>query len=399
MAQQFPFTIRFSAGSTINTDRGTLTGVTVAEVGEATGHFAFIDREGRVLGVGGMDEAANFKGAARRLPLCMDEKSLVTLVAAGQTANRVKAREDHDDSVGARAGFVDGFRLEDGKAVCDLHVFTAYRNRGTFFEAASLTPELIGLSGDFKFNAEVVGDRALMRVVRVDAVDIVDQGALTHAGLFQAKATGVDRRGKETPPTFSAMAKTKQEPDGDEVPDLGAFKTMCESIAAYRAKHAEMTASIDDAMAAISPVKVATPDGAPAPVSTSTNPDAAVPGADSKIAASMKPEDLTQLTAAMSAIVKTEVANGIKAAQVDLQKQFSALGLKPAGAPAAAVDSTATAPATTTPPAPKDFLSLKAAIAKDRNISPVEATRVAMKENPDAWTEYQVKLGIIKKSA
>jgi len=107
---------------------------------------------------------------------------------------------------------------------------------------------------------EVIGDKALMRVTRIDAVDLVDQGALTHAGLFRVK-TQVD-----TPPTENLSIMAKSAP---EKPDFKAFKTMCEQVAAYRAATQEDGAEIDECMAVfqpIEPVKVPTPAGAPAPV-------------------------------------------------------------------------------------------------------------------------------------
>lgn len=382
----FPFTVQFTARVPINPATGIIPGVTVAEIGVATGHFAFLDRENAVLGVGGMADAPNFKGALRRLPLCMDAKSLDTVVAAGKAANRVKAREDHDDSVGARAGYGANFRLEEGKAVCDMTVFAAYRNRGVFMETAAETPELIGLSGDFKFNAEIKGDCAFMRVVKIEAVDIVDKGALTHAGLFAAKVDIPEGGATQ----LSIMAKSKNAA-GDDIPDMDAFKVMCESIAAYRAKHKEndIGPSVDECMAmfspeAIKPVPVPTPSGAPAPAN-STN----------TMTAAEKTALTTELTASMSALVDTAVKSAVTTATAEFQKQFSALGLKPAAVPAPA-------PAATEPVVPPaavvktDFLSLKASVAKERNISPSEAARVVMNEKPEAYREYQIKLGIIK---
>lgn len=383
--RELPFTVQFTARVPINPATGIIPGVTVAEIGVATGHFAFLDRDNNVLGVGGFADMAECKGAVKRIPLCMDAKSLETVVTAGKAANRVKAREDHDDSVGARAGYGANFRLEEGKAVCDMTVFSAYRNRGVFMETAAETPELIGLSGDFKFTAEIIGDKAMMRVTRIDAVDIVDKGALTHAGLFRAKV--------DTPATeetqLSTMAKSK--PPVAEVPDMETFKALCESIAAYRAQHAEndIGPAVEECMnlfsaPAIKPVPVPTPPGAPAPAN-STN----------TMTAAEKTELTKELTASMSVIVETAVKTAVTTAKSEFQKEMSALGIKPAAAPAPAVPATEPAPVTQ-PAAKTDFLSLRASIASERKISLVDAARAVMNEKPEVFREYQVKLGIIK---
>lgn len=400
MGRPFEFTLQFRQGiGQVDAQKGVLLGVTVAEVGDATGHFAFADAAGRIVGVGGAGDGENFKGATKRLQLAMDERSLLTVVAAGKQAKRFKTREDHDDAIEARAGFSENFRMDGGKVVCDLTTFDSYRNRAVFLEAATLTPELIGLSGDFKFTAEVVGDRAMMRVTRIDAVDIVDQGAVTHAGLFKVKPQ-VDIPEKDNSAQF--MAKDT------DVPDMKAFKSMCESVAAYRAKNAASAAEIDECMAClqIDPVKVPTPEGAPAPVQKpASNPDASVKDDKANFAA-LKAELTTELSASFSTMLEAALDKSAKAQQVEFQKQLSALGMKPApvkeptdaekaeavrlAAELAAKDKEKGAPA-------GDFLSLRAARAKEKNISMSEASRQIISEQPEVFRQYQIGLGIIRK--
>lgn len=378
MSKELSLSVQFSAADGGQIDAGILRGVTVAEVGTATGHFAYIDKAGAVMGVGGYDEGPT--GFAKRLPLCMDAKSLETVIAAAKLSPRIKAREDHSDAIEARAGYVGNFRIEAGKAVCDLTTFEAYKNRALFLETAKETPELIGLSGDFKFTAEIKADCALMRVTRVDAVDIVDKGALTHAGLFKAKGVDIPQDAK---PELTTMAKAKLEDGEDVAPDMDAFKTMCDSVASYSAKNADFKTKMDACLAAINPVTVPTPPGAPAPV----KPDSDV-NPEAKLA--IKKELTTELTVSLREIIAAEM----KTAGVEFQKQMSALGLKPAAAPAAPA-------AEVIPPtsAPTDFLALKASIAKERNISQTEAARAVMREKPEVFEAYQIKLGIIKPKA
>lgn len=379
MSKEFPLTVQFSAADGGSLDAGILRGVIVAEIGTATGHFAYVDKANSVMGVGSVDDAANFPGFAKRLPLCMDAKSLETVVIAAGLAKRIKAREDHSDAIEARAGYVANFRIESGKAVCDLTTFDAYKNRALFLETAAQTPELIGLSGDFKFTAEVKSDCALMRVTRVNAVDIVDRGALTHAGLFRAKGVDIPAQAK---PEHTTMAKAKMDADED-APDMDAFKTMCDSVASYAAKHADFKTKLDDCMSSIAPVTVPTPPGAPAPVKSDANVNP-----EAKLA--LKKELTDELSVQLKEIVATEM----KAAGVEFQKQMSALGLKPA-----AVPTPPPADEKKTADAPTEFLALRASVAKERNISPTEAARAMMKEKPEVYEAYQIKLGVIKPKA
>jgi hypothetical protein len=384
--KSYSYTLQFLAGD-VNPSSGVLEGVTVAEIGLATGHFAFLDQESKVVGVGGLDDMANFPSAVKYLPLAMDADSLKTVAVAGKMAGKVKAREDHDDSVGARAGYVDNFRVEGNKVVCDQHIFNAYRNRATFLETAQKTPELIGLSGDFKFNLEVRADCCLMRVTRVDAVDIVDKGALTHAGLFKAKISDpeVDNPDNTKPEPFTIMAKTI------EPPDLKAFKTMCDAVAAYRAQNAESCAAIDEAMAAITPVRVPTPADAPAPVppGPDQNPNAKLAALKTELETSFA----TQLTA-----LKTENAAAVQAAVTaalgSWKQEFAALGIKPAAVPAL--------PAAPAPepakidPKEKDYRTLCKERAAEQKIKMSEANNQIAQEFPDIYRASLIARGIVK---
>ncbi len=380
----FEFTLQFGAGAgigTVDPSTGVLRGVTVAEVGDAIGHFAFVDAAGKVVGIGSLDDAKDFPAAKRRLPLAMDEISLDTVVAASLRAKRVKTREDHDDSIQSRAGFSESFRREGTKVVCDLNLLDAYINRAVFLETAQKTPELIGLSGDFKFTAEVNGDRALMRVTRVDAVDIVDKGALTHAGLFAVRR--VDSGSNSKSATFMAKKTDGDGNDGDQMPDLDAFKTMCDAIASYRAKHADAGKAIDDAMSAIKPVPTPTPKDAPAPA----KPDNTMTAADT---AKMKAELTSELTVALAA----ETAKAVTAGLVEFRKEMSALGLKPAAVPTPSPTVT-TDPAKATTSTTETFLSLKAKVAGEKKISASAAGQLVMREKPELYAAHLREKGII----
>lgn len=157
---------------------GILYGCTVAKAGvQAQGKAVFLDKDGKVT----FDEEL----MVRELPVFTDQQTLDTiLTCAAKAGPRVKAREDHDDSIGARAGFFEMFKKDGDRVVADMHIFSAYRNRDVVLETADKTPQEIGLSIDFVPTFELLPDRALMRCLELLAVDIVDEGAITPGGLF-----------------------------------------------------------------------------------------------------------------------------------------------------------------------------------------------------------------------
>jgi hypothetical protein len=169
---------------------GMIRGCTVAQAGvNATGKILMLDASGRPT----HDE----KLSVRELPVWTDAKTLETLMTAAAKRPRFKVREDHDDSVGARAGYAAGFRVVDDRVVADVKLYDAYRNRDLLLETIAENPDQIGLSIDFTPVFELTKDRALMRIESLDAVDVVDEGAITHRGLFLS--AGVDSPGKGTP--------------------------------------------------------------------------------------------------------------------------------------------------------------------------------------------------------
>ncbi len=162
----------------VDTAGGVLHGVTVAVAGvQALGKYVFLNQAGAVT--------RDPKQAVKKLPIYTDEKTLSTLMSAVSDAGgRLKVREDHDDSIGARAGFADSFALsKNGTVTADIHLFESYRNRPVVIETAEKTPDKIGLSIDFEPTFELAGDKALMRVASIEAVDVVDAGAITPNGL------------------------------------------------------------------------------------------------------------------------------------------------------------------------------------------------------------------------
>lgn len=226
------------AAEAVESNTGVIRGATVAKAGvQAAGKFVFLDAKGQIT----RDE----KLARKRIPVFTDAKTLDTLMAAAKAVGkRIKMREDHVDTVGARAGYADTIRrVTDAgrdRVVADLHLFKTYRNRDVVLETAAETPEEIGLSIDFIPDFEIVGERALIRVLELEAVDIVDKGAITPDGLLLSARVDTG---------------TKVEPDEISKPDdtMAASPSNEEIMTALSA----LTKTVGDCMAAVS--KLAAP--------------------------------------------------------------------------------------------------------------------------------------------
>lgn len=230
--RSYSLSLQLAAG-TVNAETGLLAGCTVAKANvRALGKVLWLDKSGKRT----FDEDQK----AREIPVFTDDKFLDTLMAAAERAGqRVKAREDHDDSIGARAGYFDAFtKTNDGRVVADMHLFSSYRNREVVLETADKTPQEIGLSIDFVPDFEILGDRALMRCRDLLAVDIVDEGAITPGGLFLS--AGVDSDTKEEKANAEPETNPTMSPTNDEV--MNALGALQKSVAECMAKMNSLSA-------------------------------------------------------------------------------------------------------------------------------------------------------------
>lgn len=231
---------QLSAG-TIDATSGVISGCTVAKANvEAKGKVLLLDSKGK--------PTRDRKLAVKELPIFTDPKFLATLMAAVQDAGgRLKVREDHDDSIGARAGSASAFKLEGDRVTADLKLLDSYRNRGVVLEVAAKTPDAIGLSIDFFPEFEIIGEKAYMRVVEISAVDIVDEGAVTPDGLLLSAR--VDTAGKDTPPLKLKTDPTMPTPTPEEI--MTALSALSTKVEQCMAALAAAKPAGSDAMAAI----------------------------------------------------------------------------------------------------------------------------------------------------
>lgn len=207
----------------VDATAGVIYGATVAKAGvDALGKFVYLDQNGQLM--------RSPEGSVRKLQVKTDAKTLETLLAAAKAVGgSAKSREDHDDSISARAGYADNYRLEGDRVICDLHLFDSYANRAIVLETAAKTPDAIGLSIDFTPSFEIQKDCALMRVSDLEAVDIVDAGAITPAGLFLKRTLDNETLSKPT----LLMADDKKPATLDEcMAAISALASTCTQLSA-----------------------------------------------------------------------------------------------------------------------------------------------------------------------
>lgn len=351
------FLNQLSAGK-VEAEIGIIRECTVAKAGvPLKGHTVMLDKNGGFT----TDE----KLCVKKIPIFTDERTLETLLTAAKEANkRLKMREDHDDSVGARAGFADAFQLSaDGKrVVADLHIFDSYRNRGVFLETAAKTPEQIGLSIDFTPEFELNGDHALMRVKKLSAVDIVDEGAITPGGLLLG--AGVD-----TDENVDAAAKLAEQKPTDAMPTPPSNEEIMTALG-------NLTKTVGECMAQMS--KLA-PKEAPAD------------GGEELKALKASTEKLQLAVEQQSTQLKLVVADNAK-----LKRERALLGLVPSArvqlGSASAEDIEAAAAKQ------KSYLDLVAEARETKKLSAgaAHAAVRATKEGSEAYTMHLAAKGVVK---
>lgn len=363
---QFAIGVNSISSATVDADAGIIRGVTVAKAGVAAqGHFISLDANGAVT----YDDALS----VREMQVFTDGETLDTLMAASAVDNgRFKARSDHSDAISARAGHVTNFRRVDDRVVCDLYLNASYRDRDIVLETAKKTPELIGLSIDFIPTFEVGEDSALMRVAQLNAVDIVDRGAITPSGLFlnqKVDKTTTNKSAsrpiimdKEIEAQFSALTET--------------LKSLTVGLAAVQATNAQLSAKLAEK---------------PAMDDEKKKKDA------EECAAKEDEKKKGAELAAQLAAVTAEVAN--------FKKERAQLGLRDNGkdgvqAAAGSADSAAMRAADGKggggAEKPKTYLELMAEVKESKKLRTSDAHSLVCKAHPESYARHLQSLGVTK---
>ena len=340
---------------TVDKSKGVIFGATVAQAGTiAKGHSEWIDEGGAIVKSG--------TAGAKKYALKVDQKTLETALSLIQPEENIRTRVNHSDSVNDRAGYCNMFRIEGDRLVCDLFLFDACPGRTLLLEVAERTPELIGLSLDFKYTVELGGDVAFVRIEAIHAVDIVDEGAVTPRGLFSSKLNAGEE-GKQKMPNDTKPA-AEAAPAKNEAGDmLAKLESLCSKFEAFFSKMESIKKE---------------PDGKE----------------ESKPAGEQHVEpDGDESESELKAAVKK-----LQADQTELRKTFSALGVKPAEAPKTSSDSAAepVKPTDAKPETACAKFSAKVAELKSQKLSAAIAHQRAASENPELYAASLKERGIVK---
>lgn len=324
----------------VDAAKGVIKGATVAQSGvQATGKFY---------------EAPDGK----EYPVFTDDETLETLMAAAAAAGkRIKSREDHVDGVGSRAGYADAFSLtDDGRVIADIHLLKSYKNRELVLETAQETPGEIGLSIDFLPTFEVRDGKALMRVSELHAVDIVDEGAITHGGLFLSASVDTARKVETGTPKES-------QPDAQMAATLDEIMS---ALTAQKTEYAALAASVNELKA-----KVGT---APAPDANA-------------VAALAATNELKEQFAAQ----KQEI--------VQMKREKALLGFRGSSEERAKLATANVEEIEKAKSEAKDYLGLVAARAESAKCKRSEAHVWVMRNHKDEYAAHLARKGVVKFAA
>lgn len=355
----------------VDKQNGIIHGVTVMESGVfAQGHFLWVDGNGM--------EVPEGTPRAKKIKLATDDRTIASVMDVLKADGRARTRVNHSDLIQDRAGYSEGFEIEGNKLICDVNLFDSFQSRNLILETADKTPDLIGLSIDFNYTTEIAGDTGYLRAYKVNAVDIVDKGAVTPRGLFSVIQLGA-RNNKETENMANAKmeaAPAKVEPVAG--PDMAGIMAqladICGKMGGYVAKMEAAANPPAEEKKEPAGAEETKPAGEP-----HTEPDG------------------DELKASVKAL--TEDVKKLRAEAIEQRKTFSALGVKPEAAPKPSSDS-ASEPVKATDKAPEAVTAtaqFKAKIQenKAKKMSASVATQTAMHENKELYAASLKERGII----
>lgn len=146
------------AGASIDSETGTLKGVSVITEGEAKGHGIFVD----------------------------STMLKQTVEHAGAFKNGIRVKENHGTGVDGIVGTLRNFSINGNKVVADLHLLKTHQKFSHIIEMAKQIPESFGLSLSFSMGKETIGGKDFARCLDIYSADLVDQPAANPSGLFTA---------------------------------------------------------------------------------------------------------------------------------------------------------------------------------------------------------------------
>lgn len=201
-----------------------------------------------------------------------------TVKFGNQHKKGLKSRFGHPgfskDGTGTVVGRFKNFRLSGKKALADIHFLESARKSPVFFkdpvdfllDQAEEAPEVFGVSIVFSLNRIFDDDFNLIgiKMTALDAVDIVDEPAANHNGLFSKNnPTQKELQMKDEEKKAQEEALAKKSKDGKKEGEKGAHDLFAELSKAFPDEHKFVAeqfskgASVEEATSAFKDVKIA----------------------------------------------------------------------------------------------------------------------------------------------
>lgn len=127
---------------------------------------------------------------ARGHNLEVDDKTLEQLLECAQNKGKVPVKYNHGSGVDSVGGYLFNFRIEGDKLKADWQLMESHDETPKTLERANKMPECFGLSAAFMGKEEDRGGKKFARCTELISVDCVAQPAANPDGLFSAR---VDR--------------------------------------------------------------------------------------------------------------------------------------------------------------------------------------------------------------
>lgn len=122
---------------------------------------------------------------ARGHDLEVDSTTLSQLKECAEKLGTVPVKWNHRSGADAVAGYLENFRIEEGKLLGDWHLLKKHRDFGHAIELAERMPRNVGLSAAFIGEDEISGGVKKARCSELISVDLVAQPAANPNGLFE----------------------------------------------------------------------------------------------------------------------------------------------------------------------------------------------------------------------
>lgn len=172
-----------------NKDTLSLQGVSLVTVGEALGHFAYVEDD--------------------FLPIEFDKTSLSQIKKVLKDKEEIPAKANHTDDIRAVIGKWHSFRVKDDKLLADVSFLRSREKTANHIvEMAESMPKSFGISLVLTPNKpDVLDGKALYRIKNVHGADFVDIPSANKDGLFKAKNINTNQEIEMTKEEISNLVK------------------------------------------------------------------------------------------------------------------------------------------------------------------------------------------------